>query len=43
MLPTEDLFVYVYVLVDDSICSGAIATAARPGQARRRPAAMPGC
>jgi hypothetical protein len=36
MLPTEDLFVYVYVLVDDAICSGAIAIAARPGPA-------PGC
>jgi hypothetical protein len=36
MLPTEDLFVYVYVLVDDAIGSGAIAIAARPGPA-------PGC
>ena len=36
MLPTEDLFVYVYVLVDDAIRSGAIAIAARPGPA-------PGC
>ena len=35
MLPTEDLFVYVYVLVDDSISSRAIAIAipARPGPA----------
>jgi len=33
MLPTEDLFVYVYVLVDDAISSGAIAVAARPGPA----------
>ena len=31
MLPTEDLFVYVYVLVDDAIGSGAIAIASRPG------------
>jgi hypothetical protein len=36
MLPTEDLFVYVYVLVDDALQSGAIAIAARPGPA-------PGC
>jgi DDE family transposase len=36
MLPTEDLFVYVYVLVDDAIGSGAVAIAARPGPA-------PGC
>jgi len=36
MLPTEDLFVYVYVLVDDAIRSGAVAIAARPGPA-------PGC
>jgi Transposase DDE domain len=36
MLPTEDLFVYVYVLVDDAISSGAIAIAPRPGPA-------PGC
>jgi Transposase DDE domain len=33
MLPTEDLFVYVYVLVDDAIRSGAITIAARPGPA----------
>ena len=31
MLPTEDLFVYVYVLVDDAIGSRAIAIASRPG------------
>ena len=31
MLPTEDLFVYVYVLVDDAIGAGAIAIAPRPG------------
>jgi hypothetical protein len=36
MLPTEDLFVYVYVLVDDAVSSGAIAIAPRPGPA-------PGC
>jgi hypothetical protein len=36
MLPTEDLFVYVYVLVDDAISSGAIAIAPRPGP-------VPGC
>jgi Transposase DDE domain len=36
MLPTEDLFVYVYVLVDDALRSGAVAIAARPGPA-------PGC
>jgi hypothetical protein len=36
MLPTEDLFVYVYVLVDDALRSGAIAIAARPGP-------VPGC
>ncbi len=31
MLPTEDLFVYVYVLVDDAIADGTIAIPARPG------------
>jgi hypothetical protein len=31
MLPTEDLFVYVYVLVDDAIGCRAIAIAPRPG------------
>src|SRR5215469_15170453 len=36
MLPTEDLFVYVYVLVADALRSVAIAIAARPGPA-------PGC
>ena len=36
MLPTEDLFVYVYVLIDDAIAAGAIAIPARPGPA-------PGC
>ena len=42
MLPTEDLFVYVYVLVDDAIGSRAIAIAPRPasgaGVHRRRAA-----
>ena len=33
MLPTEDLFVYVYVLVDDAINVRAIAIPARPGPA----------
>ncbi len=33
MLPTEDLFVYVYVLVDDAIGSRVIAIAPRPGPA----------
>jgi hypothetical protein len=33
MLPTEDLFVYVYVLVDDAIGSRAITIAPRPGPA----------
>jgi len=31
MLPTEDLFVYVYVLVDDAISVRAVAIAPRPG------------
>lgn len=31
MLPTEDLFVYVYVLIDDLITAGAIAIPPRPG------------
>jgi hypothetical protein len=31
MLPTEDLFVYVYVLIHDLIGAGAIAIPARPG------------
>ena len=30
MLPTEDLFTYVYVLVDDLITAGAIAIPPRP-------------
>jgi DDE family transposase len=33
MLPTEDLFVYVYVLVHDLILSGAISIPSRPGPA----------
>src|SRR5262249_61771110 len=36
MLPTEDLFVYVYVVVDDAIAGGAIAIPSRPGP-------VPGC
>ena len=36
MLPTEDLFVYVYVLIDDAIKARAIVIPARPGPA-------PGC
>jgi hypothetical protein len=36
MLPTEDLFVYVYVLIDDLITAGTIAIPPRPGPA-------PGC
>ena len=31
MLPTEDLFVYVYVLIDDLITAGVIAIPPRPG------------
>ena len=33
MLPTEDLFIYVYVMVDDAIASGAVAIPPRPGAA----------
>jgi hypothetical protein len=33
MLPTEDLFVYVYVLIHDLITARAIALPARPGPA----------
>jgi Transposase DDE domain len=36
MLPTEDLFVYVYVLVDDAIGAGAVIIPSRPGK-------RPGC
>ena len=36
MLPTEDLFVYVYVLIDDLITARAIVIPPRPGPA-------PGC
>ena len=32
MLPTEDLFVYVYVLIDDLINASASASAALPAQ-----------
>jgi len=41
MWPTEDLFVYVHVLVDDAISWGAASIAARPGPGR--PAATPSC
>ena len=41
MLPTEDLFVYVYVLVDDAIADGEIVIPAAP--VRRRSAATPSC
>lgn len=33
MLPTEDLFVYVYVLIDDLITAGAVVIPPRPGPA----------
>ena len=33
MLPTEDLFVYVYVLIDDALAAGAIAVPPHPGPA----------
>jgi hypothetical protein len=33
MLPTEDLFVYVYVLIDDLIAAGAVCITPRPGPA----------
>ena len=33
MLPTEDLFVYVYVLVDDAVAGGGITIPHRPGPA----------
>ena len=36
MLPTEDLFVYVYVLVDDGLRSGAIAIPCRGVTGSRR-------
>ena len=31
MLPTEELFVHVYVLVDDAIAAGQVTIPARPG------------
>ena len=42
MLPTEDLFVYVYVLIHDLITAGAIAIPAWPrtGLQRRRAAEL---
>src|SRR5512135_2382915 len=33
MLPTEDLFVYVYVLIHDLMAAGAITVPPRPGPA----------
>src|SRR6266498_4500476 len=33
MLPTEDLFVYIYVLIDDLVAAGIIAIPPRPGPA----------
>lgn len=36
MLPTEDLFVYVYVLVDDLVADRIIAIPPRPGPAPAR-------
>ena len=33
MLPTEDLFVYLYALIDDAIKAGTIAVPPRPGPA----------
>ena len=39
MLPTEDLFVYVYVLVQDLMLAGYIAVPPRPGP---RPACSDG-
>ena len=41
MLPTEDLFVYVYLLIDDLVTARIIAIPHRPGP--RRPAATPSC
>ena len=41
MLPTEDLFVHVYVLVDDALVAGAIAVPPVPGPPL--PAATPSC
>src|SRR5258706_8711665 len=41
MLPTEDLFVYVYALIDDAIKAGA--AAARPGSWRGWRATGPTC
>ena len=41
MLPTEDLFVYVYVLIHDLILAGAVVIPRRRDPPR--PAAMPSC
>jgi hypothetical protein len=37
MLPTEDLFVYVYVLIEDATSSRAVVIAPRLGPAPGRP------
>jgi hypothetical protein len=37
VLPTEDLLVYEYVLVDDAVSAGMVAIAPRPGPRRRAP------
>ncbi len=42
MFPTEDLFVYVYVLIHDLMLAGADRRPA-PAGTRARPAAMPSC
>jgi hypothetical protein len=41
MLPTEELFVYVYVLVHDLMLAGAVVVPGRPGPPRS--AVMPSC
>lgn len=41
MLPTEDLFVHVYVLIDDAIRAGTVRIPPRPGPVQ--PAATPSC
>jgi hypothetical protein len=35
MLPTEELFVYVYALIRDLMRAGAVVVPARPGSAAR--------
>ena len=41
MLPTEDLFAHVYVLIDELVTARIIAIPRRPGP--HRPAATPSC